>query len=633
MRTLAGPLIVLALALPLGCKKAPEKAGEPGPAEEKPAAVALPGARHDLGAPRRLTEIEPNDTWQLATLVPDRAEAAGEFVPKKKSKVDDDWFKVAPGPGVRLALQIDVLPRGAATEVLATLEVLDRDKNRLARRRGSAGEPLSLRWLLCLEQCFIKLSGASGQYTLRVLGEPPSPAWELEPNDRAVDATELAAGAPMQGYYGPAGDADWFRLALPAPTPTQFLRVELSGVPEVRGSLEVRALDGALVAEYRASADGQPLVVRNLAVALPPPPPKPAAPVSPAVPPATAVSTADAGSVESDGGASDAGADATGAAAPPDAGIPAATSPPPTTPPPPVAQGFFLVVKPASAGRKARPAFNLKDAYTLTATLENGPEDLEREPNDDLQHATDLGPGLTRSGYLAPAGDVDWYRLHTDAPAILHLEVTPLERADLELSVYGAPARPGEKPPLLAKANEGGLKEGEVLPAVGIPAGDTFIKIESAARNLDGKWTRDTFDEKTLYKLTAQLSPDDGSSEKEPNDDPAHAQVVTLPASVRGFIWPRKDVDTFQFHIAEGHPPISVKVSAVRGVDLQLVLRELGPDGKGPGEIIGTADAVKGEGEEAILGVPVKPGDYQVEVSSPRHKDASATLPYTLTVQ
>ena len=125
-------------------------------------------------------------------------------------------------------------------------------------------------------------------------------------------------------------------------------------------------------------------------------------------------------------------------------------------------------------------------------------------------------------------------------------------------------------------------------------------------------------------------APDDGTFEREPNDA-AHPQMVTLPVNLKGFIWPRKDVDVFQFRVEAGHPPLNVKVSAVRGVDLMLVLKQVGADGKT--EVIGTADAVKGEGEEQILAVPVKPGDYQVEVSSPRHKDASATQPYLLTVQ
>ena len=37
-----------------------------------------------------------------------------------------------------------------------------------------------------------------------------------------------------------------------------------------------------------------------------------------------------------------------------------------------------------------------------------------------------------------------------------------------------------------------------------------------------------------------------------------------MPANVKGFIWPRKDVDVFRFHVGAGHAPISVTLSAVR---------------------------------------------------------------------
>ena len=39
------------------------------------------------------------------------------------------------------------------------------------------------------------------------------------------------------------------------------------------------------------------------------------------------------------------------------------------------------------------------------------------------------------------------------------------------------------------------------------------------------------------------------------------------------------------------------------------------------------------QGEEKILSVPMKEGDYAVEVSSPRHKDASARDSYLLTIK
>ena len=284
------------------------------------------------------------------------------------------------------------------------------------------------------------------------------------------------------------------------------------------------------------------------------------------------------------------------------------------------------MLKPSWVAKK-RPA-NPRVPYTLTAALESGPADLEQEPNDDAPHANALGASGAASGYLAPAGDADWYRVRVAQPMVLSAQVSALDRADVELSVWTS-AKPGDKPVLVARANEGGVREGESLPAVGLPAGDSFIKIESAARNFGGKWVRDGEDRQTLYHLTTTLSPDDGTSEREPDNDVQSAQVLTLPATVRGFIWPKRDVDVFRFHLEAGHAPINVKLSAVRGLDLMLRLLEV--QGK-TGETIGSADAVHGEGEEQILSVPLKEGDYAVEVSSPK-RDGSATQPYTLVVE
>jgi len=179
--------------------------------------------------------------------------------------------------------------------------------------------------------------------------------------------------------------------------------------------------------------------------------------------------------------------------------------------------------------------------------------------------------------------------------------------------------------------NEGGPREAEILPAVGIPAGDSYVLVQAAARQLDGKWVRDGEDRQTPYRLAVQLSPDDGSTEREPNDDVTSASVLSLPIQLKGWIWPRKDVDVFRFHVGAGQAPLSVVLSAVRGVDLQLRLYEL--RGDRPPEVIGSSDAKRGEGEEKLVAVPLKEGDYAVEVSSPRNKDASATQPYALSVQ
>lgn len=542
---------LLLAALLCACR---EKAAQPPP----PAAPPPPAP------PELVREQEPND-FQRAQQIPARATVTGTL----QAPRDDDWYRVGPGTGKTLALRVEL--KGVRD---ATLEAYDRDRNRTLRVHAGGEDPGVVPALACIEACFLRVSGAGPQqYELAVLGGDPQPGQELEPNDRAVDATGLQAGQPMQGTYLSAEDEDWYRLAL-APGASDVLRVEVTPVAGARPELEVRALqDGALLATFRGT---EGLLVRDLSLHL--------------------GEAAAAGGIDS--GVEDAGA--------PDAG--------------PATAGYYLVLK----GRTRRGA--PLTPYTLTATLEAGAPDLEIEPNDDPQHATPLRESAT--GFIAPAGDQDWFRIHADVPMVLHAELSGADRADLELAAY-ADAAP-DKPRLIARVNEGGPREPEVLPAVGIPAGDSYLLVQAAARQLEGKWVRDGEDRDNPYRLLVQISPDDGSTEREPNDDVASAQPLSLPIAVKGWIWPRKDVDVFRFHVEAGHAPMSVVLSAVRGVDLQLRLYQLRGD-RAP-EVIGSSDAKRGEGEEKLLSVPLKEGDYAVEVSSPRNKDASASQPYTLTV-
>src|SRR5207245_1415942 len=76
---------------------------------------------------------------------------------------------------------------------------------------------------------------------------------ELEPNDRAVDATPLQPGKPVQGTYLSAEDEDWYRLEV-SPSATEVLRIEVTAVAGVRPDLEVRALsDASLLATFHGA--------------------------------------------------------------------------------------------------------------------------------------------------------------------------------------------------------------------------------------------------------------------------------------------------------------------------------------------------------------------------------------------
>lgn len=366
---------------------------------------------------------------------------------------------------------------------------------------------------------------------------PPPPPTEREPNDRAEDATPLQPGVTIEGAFSSASDVDWYRLALPSIAPGDFLRIEVS----VEVDLEVRALsDASLLWSARTS------FVRDLSLHLADRPMPPEAP---------------------DAGFSD------------DGGTFRLPEP----------LGYYLVLKSPTPG-----------PYTLTATVESGPADIEREPNDDRAHATAISG--TATGYISPAGDLDWFLLPADAGTILHAE---LSRGDLLVWTDGK---------FIAR------EDGGVVPSIGVPADrETFILVRGPSE-----------DREHPYKLTADLYPEDGSIEREPNNDIGSAQTVPLPASIKGWIWPRKDVDVFRFHVGPGHAPVSFAVSETRGVDLMLRLYELHDSS---GEVIGTSDRVHEQGEEKILSVPMKEGDYAVEVSSPRHKDASARDSYLLTIR
>src|SRR5256712_12311536 len=183
---------------------------------ERGARAAPPAPRAPPAPPERIREQEPND-FQRAQQIPARAVVTGSL----QAPRDDDWYRVGAAGGKTLALRIELkLVRDAS------LEAYDRDRNRLLRVHAGGDDPGVVPALACLEACFLKVSGAGPQdYELAVLGAEPRPDEELEPNDRAVDATPLQPGKPMRGTYLSADDEDWYRLEL-KPSAMDALRIE-----------------------------------------------------------------------------------------------------------------------------------------------------------------------------------------------------------------------------------------------------------------------------------------------------------------------------------------------------------------------------------------------------------------------
>ena len=530
--------------------------------------------------PQPVVEAAEND-FQHPQQIPLQAIVHGSLSAPR----DDDYFRLEPGVGKTVSLRVEL------AQADAVLEVLDRDRAREVRVHARA-----IPGVACRESCFVHVSGKGPQaYVLTVLASVPRADMELEPNDRAADAQPLVLGTALHGSFLGTDDQDWYQVMLPAGPGS--LRVQLGADA---GQLEIRGgPDNALLATYRAQGEG--VFIRDLGLNL--------AAVAASSGAVVDAGSPDAGALDAgvdDAGPDDAGLDGGGLdSGQMDAGSAEAGSPD-------AGAAYFFVLKRGNG------------AYTLQASFEPGPADLEAEPNDDPQHASPLGS--TNSGYLSPRGDQDWYRIHADAPSVLQAQITGLSE-DIELAAFDTPD--GGKPRQLARAAEepalpatGGARtrgaleaDGgtQVLPFVALAPGDSFLRVRMRA---DGD------DRDHLYKLTATVSADDGSLEREPNDTPAAAQLLSLPVSLHGYLWPKRDVDCFRFHVPPDHAPVSITLTGPRGMELLLRLYELHGD---RAEVIGSSAAL------SLVSVPLKEGDYAVEVSSPR-KDASATEAYELHV-
>jgi len=260
-------------------------------------------------------------------------------------------------------------------------------------------------------------------------------------------------------------------------------------------------------------------------------------------------------------------------------------------------------------------------AYELTVQSWMAAASEEREPNDDVAHATPvkLTSGTTGdvSGFFGRKRDDDWLSLSLagvpakDGRAILRLELAPAADVASSLKVTA----PNGKE-LFAEAR--GAKNDELrMRNVGVDAAAGAVAI--ALRAVEGKSTE------ARWSLRLGVEPPLDGAEREPNNDVAHATPLMLQggtAQIAGFLWPG-DVDVYR---VSGAPPEAQLVVDVDGVDkVDLKLERLAADGK---PWVRADDAPVGQGE---LLPPARAGDALVRVSA-RARDTAFDAPYRLTV-
>jgi len=296
--------------------------------------------------------------------------------------------------------------------------------------------------------------------------------------------------------------------------------------------------------------------------------------------------------------------------------------------PQPPETGLFLVVRSGWLSKTKHP-YDAKVAYTLEARAAPGAPNLEVEPNDDAAHATPLDPAdLSKTAFLAPKGDVDWFTFKVDGPSVVRAEVSGTDRVRFQLSIVDPERRNEEKSSELARTDAADVKEPQVLAGVAVPAGDNFVKVEGALKRLDDRWVRDYENPDQTYVLSLQIHPDDGTFEREPNDDAAHATPIAIGREMRGYIHPPRDVDVCRLDVAE-RTDVAITLGAVPRLDLSIVVRDAQhADSKGVPVIIGTVDRGKVEAGERLV-VPFEPGSYLVEIRE-KGRESNPLQPYVL---
>ncbi|KFA92110.1 hypothetical protein [Archangium violaceum] len=640
------PWALLLAGCPNGCSNKDTEVADAGPV---------------VTGPELLNEKEPNERPEQALSL-GRDATVSASLGADPSKPDEDWYRLVPASPRVADVSVTGLPGG---DVL--LEVYDAPGIRSASiNSGGDGKPERFPNLYVERERWVRVAsarkGTGGAYTLEVRYHSPEDGVEREPNDRAVDATPMQFGQAVSGFIGHAADEDWYRLELPeppagatpppapppapAPTPnpadpTGAQPPPTEGQPPAPEGTETPPAEPAANPEATANApaaEGDPAAAGAQAqqpggfqVPVPVPGQGDLQP-APEEPPSVALKI-ELTSIE--GVRTELSV------------LSAAEAPLFVTPRGKEGEGYalrnigvrasdrvvYVVVKSGwvGTGKEAKRGFNPEKPYTLTVTQEEAGANAELEPNDELYKATTLPVYGYKEGFLSPKGDVDNFVLKTAEPVLAKVELSGVERMDLELSVVAPPEGEGQKETVLQRANDGAIKEPERLNNVACQ-GSCYFRVQSASRKVDNKWVRDYENADQPYRISVTTVPDDGSQEREPNNTADRAMDLTPGKAVRGTVYPLKDVDYYRLDLSDRpvRTPIKVTLLGILKVDVGLYLHRLGEDGKL--SLVQTSDRARGDQPEVIR-YSAEPGVYVLEVRDARNREANFQDAYQLTIE
>jgi hypothetical protein len=201
----------------------------------------------------------------------------------------------------------------------------------------------------------------------------------------------------------------------------------------------------------------------------------------------------------------------------------------------------------ASGGRQP----NATERYSLQVTLEKMVGVQEREPNDTPPRATKITAGEAVKGFIAPAGDEDWYALEVAAPSLARISVTGIDNVDLVLGLHDQSGLHR------LSVDEGKVREGEILPNAPLAAGRNLIRVSAKKTNQENVFQP--------YELLAEVRPDDGLEEQEPNNDLPRANPIAIGTPREGYLYPKRDVDVYRLDLQSATAPRALRF-ALRGI-------------------------------------------------------------------
>ncbi len=182
----------------------------------------------------------------------------------------------------------------------------------------------------------------------------------------------------------------------------------------------------------------------------------------------------------------------------------------------------------------------------------------EFEPNNQRSDATPFELDSIQ-GTIAPAGDVDWYKvtISTDAKFLLRAEVSGVPGMELTLALKDAYGND------LVTVDDAGKEQPQVLTGWGVTKGDYYLVVaEKTGKKSDAR---------DAYTLSKKVTPWQPGLEWEPNDSTATAQALKPGDSVDGYFAPKGDQDWYEFNLYQ-KATVELDLSGVINVTPTLTL-------------------------------------------------------------